>query len=648
MGLLATGTPLEWVDAQQKADQVRKWGAMQLLSIWNKAKSKERDALLWGDEVEYIVVNYKENDARVTLSLRQADILEALAAHAEPQENGHGPAASASQTHEKKDVAPIFHPEFGRFMLESTPGKPWGSDLKDLLDVEPSMKLRRKMAKQHMLPDEFPLTLTNFPRLGAPGITTIPHYPVSGERLRSQFVPDEIANPHIRFPTLAANIRARRGRKVQINVPVYRDTQTPWPWKDPTVNYELYRWPEDDDVRQGAAPDNFIHMDAMAFGMGTCCLQITFQTRSLDEARYLYDQLSPLGPIFLALTAATPIYKGFLADTDVRWNQISASVDDRTREELGEAPLQQNRWRIPKSRYASNSTYIAQDARLRPEYIDADLPFDPAVQQTLLDGGMDARLATHFAHLFIRAPLVVFAEDMESLDLSAADHFENLQSTNWQHIRFKPPPPAAKDIGWRVEFRPMEVQLTDFENAAFTVFTVLLTRALLSFNLNFYLPIARTDDNFETAHARDAVMTRQFYFRQNPTSAPDGDAASPSPIESEYRLMSLDEIINGSSDEAPVAFPGLLPLVETYLASRNVDVAVRCQLTAYLGLIRDRANGRLWTAAHWMRSFVQNHSDYACDSVVSEVITHDLVKAVLALETGPSDAVPNRDRFLPT
>ena len=40
------------------------------------------------------------------------------------------------------DVAPLFHPEFGRFMLEATPGKPWGSGLKDLLDVEPDMKRR--------------------------------------------------------------------------------------------------------------------------------------------------------------------------------------------------------------------------------------------------------------------------------------------------------------------------------------------------------------------------------------------------------------------------------------------------------------------------------------------------------------------------
>jgi glutamate--cysteine ligase catalytic subunit len=74
----------------------------------------------------------------------------------------------------------------------------------------------------------------------------------------------------------------------------------------------------------------------MAFGMGSCCLQITFQAKNIEEGRKMYDQLSPLGPILLALTAATPVYKGFLADTDVRWNQISRAVDDRTAEELGE------------------------------------------------------------------------------------------------------------------------------------------------------------------------------------------------------------------------------------------------------------------------------------------------------------------------
>ena len=59
-------------------------------------------------------------------------------------------------------------------------------------------------------------------------------------------------------------------------------------------------------------------------------------------------------------------------------------------------------------------------------------------------------------------------------------------------MRFKPPPPNST-IGWRVEFRTMEVQITDFENAAFAVFTILLSRAILKFNLNFYLPISKVN-----------------------------------------------------------------------------------------------------------------------------------------------------------
>lgn len=42
----------------------------------------------------------------------------------------------------RSGVLPVFHPEFGRFMLEATPGRPWGIGFKDLLDVEPNMRLR--------------------------------------------------------------------------------------------------------------------------------------------------------------------------------------------------------------------------------------------------------------------------------------------------------------------------------------------------------------------------------------------------------------------------------------------------------------------------------------------------------------------------
>jgi glutamate--cysteine ligase catalytic subunit len=40
-----------------------------------------------------------------------------------------------------------------------------------------------------------------------------------------------------------------------------------------------------------------------------------------------------LAPIFLALTAGSPVFKGKLADIDTRWQVIADSVDCRTVEE---------------------------------------------------------------------------------------------------------------------------------------------------------------------------------------------------------------------------------------------------------------------------------------------------------------------------
>lgn len=115
-------------------------------------------------------------------------------------------------------------------------------------------------------------------------------------------------------------------------------------------------------------------------------------------------------------------------------------------------------------------------------------------------------------------------------------------------MRFKPPPPNSP-IGWRVEFRSMEVQISDFSNAAYSVFIVLLTRVILSFGLNFYMPISKVDANMQTAHKRDAVLNEKFYFRKNIFSshAPNGQprTAIDEEQEDECVLMTMNEIING-------------------------------------------------------------------------------------------------------
>jgi glutamate--cysteine ligase catalytic subunit len=262
----------------------------------------------------------------------------------------------------------------------------------------------------------------------------------------------------------------------------------------------------------------------------------------------------------------------------------------------------------------------------------------------LIEGGMDDRLATHFAHLFIRDPIVIFKEDLEILDLNKTDHFENIQSTNWQHMRFKPPP-ADNSIGWRVEFRPMEIQITDFENAAFSVFMVLVTRAILSFDLNFYIPIKKVDENMERAHKLDAVLNERFYFRKNPfasrpsrsnfgdesrpgSAAPSRPPSPTGPVEEEYTEMTVNEIVNGCPT---TGFPGLIPLVESYLDSVNVDVQTRCELATYLELIAKRASGDLCTASRWIRDFVDIHPSYKHDSVVGDDIAKDIIGAVIAI-----------------
>ena len=62
--------------------------------------------------------------------------------------------------------------------------------------------------------------------------------------------------------------------------------------------------------------------------------------------------------------------------------------------------------------------------------------------------------------------------------------------------------------------------------------------------------------------------------------------------------------------------------------SVNIDIETRCELAAYLDLIRKRASGELWTGARWIREFVRGHPKYGKDSVVSDEIQYDLIVTV--------------------
>jgi glutamate--cysteine ligase catalytic subunit len=125
------------------------------------------------------------------------------------------------------------------------------------------------------------------------------------EYSNSQYVFDDTCNPHPRFRYLVKSIRERRGEKVSIDVPIYQDKYT-------DMTAKTYEEP---------IPGK-IHMDAMHFGMGCSCLQVTVESQSINHSRYLYDQLLPFGPILAAISASAPIYKGKLSNIDMRWQVI--------------------------------------------------------------------------------------------------------------------------------------------------------------------------------------------------------------------------------------------------------------------------------------------------------------------------------------
>lgn len=73
-------------------------------------------------------------------------------------------------------------------------------------------------------------------------------------------------------------------------------------------------------------------------------------------------------------------------------------------------------------------------------------------------------------------------------------------------MRFKAPPSLDSDIGWRVEFRPVDIQLTDFENSALVVFLGMLINIINDFSLDFVMPINMVDESMRRCQDQDGLL----------------------------------------------------------------------------------------------------------------------------------------------
>jgi glutamate--cysteine ligase catalytic subunit len=283
--------------------------------------------------------------------------------------------------------------------------------------------------------------------------------------------------------------------------------------------------------------------------------------------------------------------------------------------------------------------------------------------------------------------------------LCVQDDFENIQSTNWRSMRWKPPvldvgllnapsleTPNTEDVvtpsavvpacvekspdraalqaagpGWRTEFRTLEIQLTDFENAAFAALVVLMSKAMLARGYSFMIPMSYVHENMCRAQLKDAVLTQKFWFRANSGKVNAGEDHRPAqsvadrhrydiPARSDIDLveMTLDEIMNGVPGGGASKFPGLLQLVRDFVqhdlpTSEDASASAAqlqqrtelAQLESYLALLSARASGELPTAARWMRNYVTRHPAYARGSGrLTPAVADDLLKVCDAIGMG--------------
>ncbi|KAJ2811933.1 glutamate--cysteine ligase [Coemansia sp. 'formosensis'] len=347
-----------------------------------------------------------------------------------------------------------------------------------------------------------------------------------------------------------------------------------------------------------------------------------------------------------------------------------------------------------KSRFGTIDSYLgpgpnSKDMSFNPQYNDMYYTYDSGANMTMMDSGIDKELSQHVSRLIIRdlhyatAKMLRDRDDATRSRSNGQEHFKRFLGCNRQNVCLYPPNTRTCS-GWEVEFMSLEVQLTDDENAAFISFIVLLSRVIISYSLNLYLPISLMDQNMARAQSVNAAKEQLFYFRRDLFSGRDGKQSGPglisrgvngssqndtharddvvgatvpgsgvprhqhlgtgSPDTAEYVELTINEILNGSPTHKVT---GLLTIVLSYLPSMGLEYKAEQALRRQLVLIRRRASGKLCTLATWMRNFVQQHPDYHHDSVVSPTVNYDMLRTLNEIEEGRVAAPELLDVTLP-
>jgi glutamate--cysteine ligase catalytic subunit len=402
----------------------------------------------------------------------------------------------------------------------------------------------------------------------------------------SKYIDDTCTGSHPRFGALTTNVRKRKGRNVEIKIPIYSD-----------INTNLTQ-PTEEEPFPG-----YIFLDSFCAGMGCTSFQITLGAFNLNSCCYAYDQLLNFTPLFLALSSSSPIYKGKLSQNDNRFDVISQAVDDRTDEEKNP---QSSSYKY-KSRYSPAYSYISEHLFVQ-DYLNnyPRFPINTNYLKKFHESGIPNRLSEHFCNLLTRDPLVIFDKNLDSTNIKDISHFENFNSTNWNSLRFKLPKIEDGDSLFKIEFRPCELQLTPFENSSIIAFLISIYSSIFKFDVNFILPITFVDENFKRASKMDAIVSQKFFWRINGIDRSfrrnfevlkkndflgSNDVLPLLTLEEDIvniKELSMKEILLGSEE---YNYPGVLKMCYNQIEDDFIDSDDKKYLLRYFKLIERRVTG---------------------------------------------------------
>jgi glutamate--cysteine ligase catalytic subunit len=239
----------------------------------------------------------------------------------------------------------------------------------------------------------------------------------------------------------------------------------------------------------------------------------------------------------------------------------------------------------------------------------------------------------------VRDPLVIFDKKINITDEQDMSHFETINSSNWNSLRFKLPRPADHDFSYKIEVRTCDLQITPYENITMIHLVMILYHIIIKNLYNFVIPITKVDENFEKAYKIDGINTEKFWWRVNcfdknsinNLNSTDTNFNYEEDAKKNIKLLSINEIFNGCKE---YNYPGILNVIRKDILNDVTDKNKQNELIKFVDFFERKTKGELWTDAKYIRKFVSDHPKYNKDSIITEEINYDLITHLLDIQNG--------------